>query len=78
MIRLNKPDKCCDVGSYKHQIPMPIKGRVCGIDLCISEIVAALNAGGVITAASCCGHGVRPASVILEDDRKFILEEPNG
>lgn len=29
-------------------------------DPCIADLVAALNAGGLRTVASCCGHGYRP------------------
>ena len=36
---------------------MPLSGRVECIDFCIHQIVAALNAGGVRTVGSCCGHG---------------------
>jgi hypothetical protein len=44
-----------------------------GIDRCIAHIVAALNAGGVPTKASCCGHGKRPGSIILEDGRELFI-----
>ena len=39
---------------------MPINGKVQCIDHCIHRVVAALNAGGVRTIASCCGHGKMP------------------
>ena len=68
-----KPEKCCSLGSYRCTIPMPIKGRVQGIDFCIADIVAALNAANIETSASCCGHGVMPGSVILEDGREIII-----
>ncbi len=42
---------------------MPINGRVQCIDFCIHNIIAALNAGGVRTAASCCGHGKIPGRI---------------
>ena len=32
-----KPKECCEVGSYEHQISMPLNGRRQGIDLCISD-----------------------------------------
>ena len=48
---------------------MPIHGRVHDIDRCIHHIIAALNAGGVETIASCCGHGKRCGSIILDDGR---------
>ena len=42
--------------TLRHQVSMPLNGRVQCIDFCIHQIVAALNAGGIITTASCCGH----------------------
>jgi len=68
-----KPKKCCAMGSYKHQIPMPINGKVRGIDFCIADIVAALNAGGITTTGSCCGHHKILGSVCLEDGRNLII-----
>lgn len=77
---LNLPDgagvQCapdCECGTYRHQIPMPIKGRVRYIDQCIANIVAALNAAGIETVASCCGHGKRPGSILLEDGREILI-----
>ena len=43
--------------TFRNQVCMPLNGRVQCIDFCIHKIVAALNAGGVRTLASCCGHG---------------------
>jgi len=60
----------CERGDIVH---IPIGGRVCDIDRCISHIVAALNAGGLKTVACCCGHGHRPGSIILEDGRELIV-----
>ena len=44
-----------------------------GIDPCLMPLVAALNGAGLKTLASCCGHGRRPASVLLEDGREIIV-----
>jgi hypothetical protein len=66
------------MGTYECQIPMPINGKVCGIDYCIADIVAALNASNIKTTMSCCGHGDNDISIIiLEDGRKLkiIFEE---
>lgn len=52
---------------------MPIGGRVAGIDRCIAQLVAALNAGGIRTVASCCGHGRGPGSIALDDDRWLLI-----
>jgi hypothetical protein len=44
------------------------------VDRCIAEIVEALIAGGVLTAASCCGHGKGPGSIILQDGRELVIQ----
>ena len=54
-------------------VPMPIRGKVQDIDSCIAPIVAALNAGGLITKASCCGHGNRPGNIALDDGRELMI-----
>ena len=54
---------------------MPIGGRVQCIDFCIHHIVAALNAGGVRTTASCCGHRKMKGNIILEDGRVLIIQK---
>ena len=43
------------------------------IDYCIHRIVAALNAGGVPTRVSCCGHGVRYGHIGLMDGRLLVI-----
>jgi hypothetical protein len=60
----------CEWGT---SVQMPINGRVVNIDSCIAHIVAALNAGGVLTKACCCGHGKRPGSIILADGRELMI-----
>ena len=74
---MNKKDlkqkKCCGFGEYNCTIPMPIKRRVEGIDFCISDIVASLNASNIITVASCCGHGKEHGIISLEDGRQIII-----
>lgn len=42
-------------------------------DPCIAPLVAALNAVGMETVASCCGHGRRPANIVLADGREIII-----
>jgi hypothetical protein len=54
---------------------MPLNGRRQDIDLCIADIVAALNAAGIKTVASCCGHGQISGSVVLEDGRELIIRD---
>lgn len=63
------------MGTYEHQVPMPIIGRVQGIDLCIADIVAALNAANIVTVASCCGHGKIEPIISLEDGRDITIKE---
>lgn len=43
------------------------------MDRCITPILDALNAAGIQTLASCCGHGKRPGSIMLADGREFII-----
>jgi hypothetical protein len=44
-----------------------------GVDSCIAAIVEALNAGGVTTSQSCCGHGQRNGEIALADGRTLII-----
>ena len=65
---------CCDMGSYEHCVPMAIRGRIAGVDLCIADIVAALNTSiKTQTVGSCCGHGKMVGTVILEDGRWLLV-----
>ena len=43
------------------------------VDRCIAPIVDALNAGGVLTANSCCGHGKAPGEIVLHDGRTLVI-----
>ena len=52
---------------------MPIRGRVRCIDFCIHRIVAALNAAGVHTTFSCCGHQGMPGRIDLDDGRILAI-----
>ena len=54
---------------------MPLNGRVQCIDFCIHQIVAALNAEGIRTVASCCGHGKVKGNIILEDGRVLLIQK---
>lgn len=74
---MKKPTECCLCGSYEHQIPMPIKGRRRDVDLCIADILAALNAANILTVASCCGHGKQDGSIELEDGRTLTIKKDN-
>lgn len=61
------------MGTYECQVPMPLSGRVRGIDYCIADLVAALNAANLSTVASCCGHGKIDAIISLEDGREISI-----
>ena len=52
--------------TLRNQVCMPINGRVQCIDYCIHHIVAALNAAGIGTVASCCGHGTMHGRIDLD------------
>ena len=71
---MDKPESHCPVGSYDHQVPMPLKGRRQDVDLCLADLVAALNAANIGTAASCCGHGQMPGNIMLDDGRVLTIE----
>lgn len=43
------------------------------VDECIWKIVYALNAFGIRTVASCCGHGHRPGIIALADGRELVI-----
>lgn len=68
---------CTTRGTYECQIPMPINGRRQDIDICIADIVAALNAANIVTVASCCGHGKISGSICLQDGRELSVIMPN-
>lgn len=52
---------------------LTIGGRSVEVDFEIAPIVAALNAAGVATRASCSGHGHRPGNIALRDGREIII-----
>ena len=61
-------DRCDGPGgqkTYANQACLPINGKVRCIDWCIHHMVAALNAGGLETVASCCGHGEKDGRIDL-------------
>lgn len=69
----DKCDSCGGKETYANQVTMPINGKVRCIDWCIHHIVAALNAGGVETAACCCGHGTQNGRIDLVDGRVLTI-----
>ena len=71
---LKKNMKCCELGTYECSVPVAINGRVREIDYCIVDLVAALNAGGLTTVASCCGHEEQDGRIDLEDGRVLMIK----
>ena len=71
----DKCDKCGGVKTYANQALIPINGKVRSIDWCIHHIVAALNAAGVVTTASCCGHGTQDGRIDLADGRILFIKQ---
>lgn len=43
------------------------------IDSCLVRLVEVLNAAGIYTISSCCGHGEGPGSILLEDGRELAI-----
>lgn len=62
-------------------VPMPaelshtgeFRWAIKGVDTCIAPIVDALNAAGIYTANSCCGHGKAPGRIALHDGRELFI-----
>ena len=50
--------------------------RVMGVDSCISDIVRALQEGGINMRSSCCGHDKDFGNIILQDGRILSICPP--
>jgi len=50
-----------------------INGRKAKIDRCIAPIIDALNAAGIVTAESCCGHGEEEGHILAYQDGEHRL-----
>ena len=57
----------------RHQVCLPLNGRVQCIGYCIHHIVAALNAGGVGPLASCCAHDQLQGRIDLDDGQVLLI-----
>ena len=44
-----------------------------GLDQCIKSLIEALNASGLETVASCCGHGKTLGNIVLKDGREIFI-----
>jgi hypothetical protein len=75
MERCKYCDGCGSTKTYQNQCPIPIDGKVRMIDKCIAQIVASLNANGIKTVASCCGHKTRDGRIDLEDGRVLVIKK---
>jgi len=68
--------KHCTAGTYEGDVEVRLpSGKLISVDPCIEDLVVALNHSGLGTVASCCGHGKRPGSIILEDGRELFITE---
>lgn len=67
VLRLEAPLMCDHAPNRERAMVLIKPGVWC--DPCLEPLVRALNDGGLQTIASCCGHGRRPASVVLADGR---------
>ena len=47
--------------------------KTCKIDSCIAPIVKALEEGGIMMTASCCGHGKADGRIDLLDGRTLMV-----
>jgi hypothetical protein len=66
--------QCGSAATYAGQACLPLNGRVRSIDWCIHHIVAALNAAGIETVASCCGHMKTDGRIDLADGRTLVIK----
>lgn len=64
---------CGNFGTYEDVVTLPLSGRCHDIDRCIHTLVAALNAAGIETLASCCGHRQINGRIDLDDGRVLII-----
>lgn len=61
-------------GTYEGNLRVDLaNGKWCSVDACIQPLVQALNDGGVLTIASCCGHGQMPGTIALADGRWLMV-----
>lgn len=49
------------------------KSKLKEIDSCIAELIKTLDAAGIETIASCCGHEKQPGSIVLADGREIKI-----
>ena len=62
------------LGDYKCHVPTNVKdskGRIVHVDKCLKGAIENLNAHGIKTIASCCGHGVVQPSILVELSKQY-------
>lgn len=47
--------------------------KMAGIDSCIAPIVKMFNDNGMLTDASCCGHGKMFGNIVLADGKEIMI-----
>lgn len=62
-------------GDLTASCPVEMRWKMLPIDMCIAELVRALNASGHSTTSACCGHGEAPGVIGLADGRALLVVE---
>jgi len=65
----------CEHGTTR---TVEIDGKPVEVDECIADIVIALNAAGIRTRDSCCGHGRNAGGVSMADGRWLLVTTRAG
>ena len=73
----------CDFANREEAMVVVERDPLTGVptvwcDPCLVPLVRVLNAGGVRTVASCCGHGYRPGSISLTDGSELLIAKKVG
>ena len=62
------PPEGQDIGAVLLAPPhLGLERNTVSVDACIVPVVKHLWAQGIVTRSSCCGHGKKPPSLVLED-----------
>ena len=65
VLRVPIPASCSHTGEFRWD-EKPV-------DSCLAPMVAVLNAAGVYTGGSCCGHGKTQGYISLHDGRVLVI-----
>ena len=66
MIEVPIPSECSHTGEFRWAYKP--------VDRCIAGLVESLNAAGLHTGGSCCGHGKKDGSISLHDGTVLIVQ----